>query len=56
MSRTKKGKKGPGYDYWGKRALSGDCGHGPVVKKLTHKKERAQKNRLLAKIKKGKEE
>lgn len=42
MSRTKKGKKSPGYDYWGKRALSGDCGHGAEVKQMTHKIERAR--------------
>lgn len=40
MSRTRKGKKGAGYDYWGRRAYSGDCGYGPDVKKLTHKHER----------------
>lgn len=41
MSRTKKGKKGPGHDFHGKRALSGDCGYGKIVKKITHGKERA---------------
>lgn len=56
MSRTKKGKKGAGHDYWGKRALSGDCGFGSVVKKLTHKKERAQQKQMISKIKKGKDE
>jgi hypothetical protein len=39
MSRTKKGSKGPGYDYWGKRPLSG-CGHGKLIKVETHRKER----------------
>lgn len=52
MSRTKKGKKGTGYDYWGKRALSTDCGFGPEVKKMTHKKERAQAKQLVFKERK----
>lgn len=56
MSRTKKGKKGPGYDYWGKRALSGSCGYGPEVKRMTHKKERAQTKQKIARIKKGKDD
>lgn len=48
MSRSNRGKKNPTHDYWGKRALSGDCGFGPGVKKLTHQIERAQaKQRLL---------
>lgn len=40
MSRTKRGEKGPGYDYWGRRPLSGNCGYGPFVKHVTHRKER----------------
>jgi len=40
MSRTRKGSKGPGYDYWGRRVLSGDCGYGPHIKKVTHRRER----------------
>jgi len=55
MSRTKKGKKSPGFDYWGKRALSGNCGHGKEVKKITHGKERATAKRLEHKAKKEKE-
>lgn len=42
MSRTKKGKKPIGYDYWGKRALSGSCGFGQVIKKITARIERAR--------------
>jgi hypothetical protein len=52
MSRTKKGKKAVGFDYWGKRALSGSCGFGSEVKRLTHKKERAQAKQALHKEKK----
>lgn len=55
MSRTKKGKKSPGYDYMGKRALSMCCGYGPDVKKLTHKKERAQAKQEMCKKKKEEE-
>jgi len=40
MSRTKKGEKSPGSEFWGKRAMS-ICGPGKIVKKLTHGKERA---------------
>lgn len=47
MSRTRVGKrssggKGPGYDYWGRRPLSGTCGHGKEVKQITHRIERAR--------------
>lgn len=45
MSRTIKGGKGPGYEFWSKRPHSG-CGHGPIVKKLTHKSERQQNKKL----------
>jgi len=55
MSRTKKGKKSPGTDFWGKRALSGNCGYGKIVKKLTHAKERAAAKRIEHKAKKDKE-
>jgi hypothetical protein len=41
MSRTKKGKKPPGYDYWGKRPL-GFGGHGTKGKRDGIQKERAQ--------------
>lgn len=55
MSRTKKGKKSSGHDYWGKRAMSGNCGHGKIVKKLTHGKERTETRKIEAKAKKDKE-
>lgn len=44
MSRTKKGSKGVGYEYWGKRPLSRNCGANPgkVTKKLTHRLERIE--------------
>jgi len=40
MSRTKKGKKSPGFDFWSKRPFSG-LGFGKFIKKRTHKKERS---------------
>jgi len=40
MSRTRKGRKGDGYDYWGRRALSTSCSYGPEVKKITNRIER----------------
>jgi hypothetical protein len=39
MSRTIKGSKSCGDDYWSKRPYGGD-GFGKSVKKITHKKER----------------
>lgn len=51
MSRSIRGSKGPGYDYWGRRAYSGSCGYGPDVKRLTHKKERAQLKQELNRVK-----
>lgn len=41
MSRTRKGAKGAGYDYWTKRlGNTGAQGYGPDVKKRTHRLER----------------
>jgi hypothetical protein len=51
MSRTKKGKKFPGTDFWGKRAMSA-CGTGKVIKKITHSKERAANKQIEHKLKK----
>ena len=47
MSRTKTGSKDAGYDYWGRRILSGSCGYGPYIKKVTHRRERRIANRTL---------
>jgi hypothetical protein len=55
MSRTKKGKKGPGHDFWGKRAMSGSCGYGKDVKKATSGKERAARKKLEQKAKREQE-
>jgi hypothetical protein len=40
MSRTIRGSKGAGYDFWSRRPHSGN-GHGRVVKDMTHRTERA---------------
>lgn len=44
MSRTIKGSKSPGYDYWTARPGNkhGISGYGKDVKKSTHKAERQQ--------------
>lgn len=48
MSRSKKGSKGPGYDYWSRRPCKGTApqgmatGYGPRKKRLTHRSERRQ--------------
>lgn len=42
MSRTVKGGKGPGFEYWGKRPPTGHHGPGAKGKRVTHKAERQQ--------------
>ena len=49
MSRTKRGEKGPGYDYWSRRPYSSNYGYGPDIKKLCHRKERVQSDIIIAK-------
>lgn len=39
MSRSKRGGKSPGYEYWSKRPCS-TMGHGKDVKQMTKEKER----------------
>lgn len=46
MSRTVRGSKGCGYDYWGKRALS-QCSPGRKNKKLTLGIERAMERKMV---------
>lgn len=53
MSRSKHGSKGPGYDFWGKRAKSGTCGHGRWVKKQT---TRIERSRLKQELNRGDED
>ena len=48
MSRTKKGSKPLGYDYWSKRPYSG-CGYGKYIKEMCHRAERMQQSELVRK-------
>jgi len=50
MSSTRKGSKGPGYDYWGKRPKSGDCGYGKSVKTIS---KRIERSRAKVSLRKG---
>lgn len=46
MSRTKKGKKAPGAEYWSRRPHNKHGSPpGPITKKLTHRTERQQGKR-----------
>ncbi len=58
MSRTKKGSKSCGYDYWSKRCFGNMCmGYGKVAKEITHKKERELNKKIVFKaIKEDKDE
>jgi hypothetical protein len=48
MSRTRKGSKGPGYEYWGRRpAKMKFPSPGKETKKITHRQERADEKRKL---------
>lgn len=42
MSRTRKGKKGPGYEYWSARPGNYNNSPGAGVKRRTHRAERRQ--------------
>lgn len=46
MSRSVKGSKGCGYDFWSKRPMS-QHGHGRVVKKLTLGIERMRERQMI---------
>lgn len=47
MSRTKRGEKGCGYDYWSRRPYSSSYGYGPDIKKLCHRAERIQAKEIV---------
>lgn len=47
MSRTNKGSKAPGHEFWSRRPYSG-IGHGRVCKDICHGMERAQRKALIA--------
>ena len=46
MSRTRRGGKGPGYEYWGRRPCSG-FNPGKESKVIVHQIERAREKELL---------
>lgn len=50
MSRSRKGTKAPGYEYWSSRPISnrGGATPGHFTKKRTHKAERQQEKRCSA--------
>lgn len=48
MGKTKKGKKPPGWDYWGKRPI-GFGANGTKKKRIGIKKERAKLKREVKK-------
>lgn len=47
MSRTIKGAKSAGYEFWSKRPQRGGGGHGPFAKSSTHRAERRQARREI---------
>lgn len=46
MSRTTKGSKPIGYDFWSKRPCS-KLGYGPIIKNMTHRVERRIKKDIV---------
>jgi len=50
MSRSNKGNKGPGFDYWTRRlGNNGMQGYGPDVKRRTHRLERLDGKKQIRK-------
>ncbi len=48
MGRTKKGSKGPGYEYWSRRPSKAKFpSPGKTTKTITHRMERADAKRKL---------
>lgn len=58
MSRTKKGKKGCGYEYWGRRPIARNHGAVPGrwTKTRTHRLERLEAKAIIRKQKEAKDE
>ena len=54
MSRTVKNRKGPGYEYWGRRPMPMGS-PGKWTKRMTHKLERRERKRLEYKAAVGEE-
>lgn len=49
MSRSKRGGKSAGYEFWSRRPGSGGCGR--IGKIITHRRERIQKKDIIRKEK-----
>ena len=49
MSRSRKGSKGSGFEYWGRRPFTG-YSPGSDTKRLTHRLERRHASRLIRSI------
>lgn len=50
MSRTIKGSKAPGYEFWSKRPGKGRGGRGRYAKLLTHRAERQANKRAARRV------
>ena len=46
MSRTRKGQKSCGYDYWSRRPTKNSTSPGRSSKRITHRLERCEDRRL----------
>lgn len=46
MSRSKRGSKAPGYEFWSRRPCSGS-GYGKYYKKFCHRIERQDNKRIV---------
>ena len=47
MSRTVKGKKGAGYDFWSRRCFGSSCdGFGKAAKQKTKERERMRNRKM----------
>lgn len=49
MSKTKKGSKAPGTDFWSRRPGSNAGGTGPIPKMITKRRERTLNKKAIKK-------
>lgn len=47
MSRSRKGSKAPGFDYWGRRPAKGGTSPSSTAKRVTNRQERRIRDRDL---------
>jgi len=55
MSKTRKGGKEPGYEFWSRRDSEAN-GCGKNTKKITKRKERARQRRMINRIQRDPED